>query len=71
MSVIFIALPVALLMGAAATWACMRCIWAGQFDDLESPPVRMLFDDKPAQDQQSPTTLSKRTARASEFDMKN
>lgn len=47
MSVIFIALPVALLMGAAAAWACIRCISAGQFDDLESPPVRMLIDESP------------------------
>ena len=48
MSVIFIALPVALLMGAAAALACMRCIKTGQFDDLETPAVRMLLDDKPS-----------------------
>jgi cbb3-type cytochrome oxidase maturation protein len=48
MSVIFVALPVALLMGAAAAWACVRSISAGQFDDLQSPPVRMLMDEKPA-----------------------
>jgi cbb3-type cytochrome oxidase maturation protein len=48
-SVIFVALPVALLMGAAAAWACVRCIGSGQFDDLESPPVRVLLDDKPTQ----------------------
>lgn len=47
MSVIFVALPVALVMGAAAAWACTRCIRTGQFDDLDSPPVRMLMDDKP------------------------
>jgi len=47
MSVIFVALPVALLMGAVAAWACTRCIRTGQFDDLDSPPVRMLMDDKP------------------------
>ncbi len=47
MSVIFVALPVAILMGASAAWACVRCIRGGQFDDLESPAVRMLLDDKP------------------------
>jgi cbb3-type cytochrome oxidase maturation protein len=47
MSVIFVALPVAILMGAAAAWACARCISAGQFDDLQSPPVRMLMDETP------------------------
>ncbi|MGV3483916.1 MAG: cbb3-type cytochrome oxidase assembly protein CcoS [Planctomycetaceae bacterium] len=48
MSVIFIALPIALLMGAAAALACMRCIKTGQFDDLETPAVRMLLEDKPS-----------------------
>jgi cbb3-type cytochrome oxidase maturation protein len=48
MSVIFVALPVALLMGAVAAWACARCILAGQFDDLQSPPVRMLLDETPS-----------------------
>jgi cbb3-type cytochrome oxidase maturation protein len=52
MSVIFVALPVALLMGAAAAWACTRCIRMGQFDDLESPPVRMLMDDQPVEKHQ-------------------
>ena len=48
MSVIFIALPVALLLGASAALACIRCIKAGQFDDLETPAVRMLVDEKPS-----------------------
>jgi len=47
MSVLYIALPVAIAMGATALWACVRCIRGGQFDDLDSPPVRMLIDDKP------------------------
>ncbi len=47
MSVMFVALPVALLLGGAAAWACVRCIRGGQFDDLDSPPVRILLDDKP------------------------
>ncbi|QDV65350.1 MULTISPECIES: cbb3-type cytochrome oxidase assembly protein CcoS [Crateriforma] len=48
MSVLFIALPVAIAMGATALWACVRCIRGGQFDDLESPPIRMLIDDAPS-----------------------
>lgn len=47
MSVLFVALPVAILMGAAAVVACVFCIRGGQFDDLETPAVRMLIDDKP------------------------
>ena len=50
MSVLFVALPVALLLGAAAAIACVRCIKSGQFDDLHSPQVRMLIDDHPVSD---------------------
>ncbi|XZE54343.1 cbb3-type cytochrome oxidase assembly protein CcoS [Planctomycetaceae bacterium SH139] len=46
MSVLYVALPVAILMGAAAVLACVICIRKGQFDDLESPAVRMLIDDE-------------------------
>jgi cbb3-type cytochrome oxidase maturation protein len=47
MSVLYVALPIAIAMGAAAMWACIRCIRSGQFDDLESPAVRMLIDEQP------------------------
>lgn len=47
MTVLYVALPVAIAMGAAAMWACVRSIRAGQFDDLDGPPMRMLLDDKP------------------------
>lgn len=46
MSVLYVALPIAILMGAAAAVACVVCIKRGQFDDLESPPLRMLIDDE-------------------------
>lgn len=45
MSVIYVALPVAIALGTAALIACVRCIRAGQFDDLESPPLRILIED--------------------------
>ena len=47
MSVLYVALPIAIAMGGAAMWACIRCIRSGQFDDLESPAVRMLIDEQP------------------------
>jgi cbb3-type cytochrome oxidase maturation protein len=50
MSVLFIALPIAVLLGVAAVIACVRCISAGQYDDLETPAVRMLIDDRPVRD---------------------
>ncbi len=46
MSVIYVALPLALMLGAAGMWACIRCIQSGQYDDLESPPIRILLDDE-------------------------
>lgn len=47
MSVLYIALPIAVLLGAAAVVACIKCIGSGQYDDLETPSVRMLIDEKP------------------------
>lgn len=46
MSVLYVALPLAILLGATALVACVRCIRSGQYDDLETPAVRMLIDDK-------------------------
>lgn len=45
MSVLFIALPIAILLGASGLMACVYCIQNGQYDDLDSPPVRILVDD--------------------------
>lgn len=47
MSVLFVALPLAILLGGAAMLACVACIRRGQFDDLETPAVRILIDDQP------------------------
>ncbi len=45
MSVLFIALPIAILLGAAAMFACVMCIRNGQYDDLDTPAIRILLDD--------------------------
>lgn len=47
MSVVYIALPLALVLGALGLLACIACIRGGQFDDLDTPPLRMLLDDHP------------------------
>ncbi len=49
MSVIFVVLPLALLVVAAAVWAFVWATKRGQFDDLDTPAVRMLHDDDPPQ----------------------
>ena len=48
MSVLYIALPIALLLGGAGLLACLYCIRDGQYDDLDSPSVRVLVDDQRA-----------------------
>ncbi|MBW2528386.1 MAG: cbb3-type cytochrome oxidase assembly protein CcoS [Deltaproteobacteria bacterium] len=63
MSVVFILLPLALLfVGIAITWF----VWAvrsGQYDDLETPAVRILFDDEPAMPSSSPESASDTSSR--------
>jgi cbb3-type cytochrome oxidase maturation protein len=44
MSVLFIALPVALALAGLAVAAFVCSVRRGQFDDLETPPLRILFD---------------------------
>lgn len=53
MSVLLVLVPVSLALAALFTLACVLSIRAGQFDDLESPPWRILFD-RPAQPPKSP-----------------
>ena len=46
MSVLYIVVPVALLIVAAAVGAFVWAANRGQFDDLETPALRMLHDDE-------------------------
>jgi cbb3-type cytochrome oxidase maturation protein len=45
MSVMFILLPVALLFAATALAVFLWAVRAGQFDDLDTPPLRMLVEE--------------------------
>lgn len=45
MSVIFIVLPLALVIVGSAVFAFVRATMSGQFDDLDTPAVRMLHDE--------------------------
>ena len=47
MSVLYLVLPLALAIVAGMVWAFVRSVRKGQFDDLETPALRMLFDDEP------------------------
>ncbi|MCW8138384.1 MAG: cbb3-type cytochrome oxidase assembly protein CcoS [Planctomycetota bacterium] len=46
MNVIFVMLPLALVMAGLFVWACVRAIRQGEFDDLETPALRAVFDDE-------------------------
>ncbi len=48
MSVIFILLPVAAILAAAAVAAFIWAVGRGQFDDMDTPAVRILNDDDEA-----------------------
>jgi cbb3-type cytochrome oxidase maturation protein len=45
MSVMFVLLPVALLFAAVAVGVFVWAARTGQFDDLETPSIRILHDD--------------------------
>jgi cbb3-type cytochrome oxidase maturation protein len=46
METIFVLLPLALLIAAIAVGFFIWAARTGQFDDLDTPAVRMLFDDE-------------------------
>lgn len=46
METIFVLLPLALLIAAIAVGFFIWAARTGQFDDLETPAVRILFDDE-------------------------
>jgi cbb3-type cytochrome oxidase maturation protein len=55
MEVLFVLIPVSIALAAASVTACLVAIRGGQYDDLESPRWRILFDDRRAQDEQGAT----------------
>lgn len=47
MSVLFLILPLALVLSGGAAFAFVWATRRGQFDDIETPAVRLLCDDLP------------------------
>lgn len=45
MEVLYLLIPLALLLVAAAVWAFIWAVGDGQFDDPEGPAVRILEED--------------------------
>ncbi len=50
MSVLYVALPVALLIAAAAVAAFAWSLGDGQLDDRDTAPYRAIYDDVPVSD---------------------
>jgi len=48
MSILYVLIPLALLVLGAAVWAFFWAVGSGQFDDLDTPAVRILMDDDKA-----------------------
>ncbi|HYB12001.1 MAG TPA: cbb3-type cytochrome oxidase assembly protein CcoS [Myxococcota bacterium] len=45
MSFLVITIPATLLLTAALVWLVLRAVQRGEFDDLEGPAQRQVFDD--------------------------
>ena len=45
MNILYLLIPLALLLLCGAVWAFFWAVGAGQFDDLETPAVRVIMDD--------------------------
>jgi cbb3-type cytochrome oxidase maturation protein len=50
MSILFALIPLAVMLLAVAVWAFFWAVRSGQFDDLETPAVRILLDDEESRD---------------------
>jgi cbb3-type cytochrome oxidase maturation protein len=46
MTILFALIPLAILLLAAALWGFFWAVRSGQFDDLDTPAVRILLDDE-------------------------
>ncbi|MBZ9559277.1 MULTISPECIES: cbb3-type cytochrome oxidase assembly protein CcoS [unclassified Modicisalibacter] len=45
MSILYLLIPLSLMLLGFAVWAFFWAVRSGQFDDLEGPAHRILFDD--------------------------
>jgi cbb3-type cytochrome oxidase maturation protein len=46
MGIIYALIPLSLLLALIALIAYVWAVKSGQFDDLDTPPLRMLYDDE-------------------------
>ena len=55
MNILYVLIPLALLLLGLAVWAFFWAVGSGQFDDLDTPAMRVVMDDdsKPEEDDET------------------
>jgi cbb3-type cytochrome oxidase maturation protein len=48
MSILFLLVPLAIVLAGAGVLAFRWAVRSGQYDDVDTPAIRMLLDDEPA-----------------------
>ena len=48
MPALYVLIPIALIIVSIALWVFFWAVDSGQYDDLDSPPHSILFDDEPS-----------------------
>lgn len=48
MTILYVLIPLALIILGVAVWAFFWAVGSGQFDDLDTPALRIVMDDDDA-----------------------
>lgn len=46
MSILYLLVPLALVLAGAGVWGFLWAVRSGQFDDVETPAIRVLLEDE-------------------------
>ena len=52
MNILYVLIPLALLLLGLAVWAFLWAVGSGQFDDLDTPAMRVVMDDDTRPDEE-------------------
>lgn len=54
MNILFLLIPLGLVLLGLSLWGFFWAVRSAQFDDLQTPAVRILLDEEPIEDQDEP-----------------
>ena len=54
MNILFLLIPLGLVLLGLSLWGFFWAVRAAQFDDLQTPAIKILLDDEPIEDQDEP-----------------